>query len=542
LGNNHFKDLVSSGAIEIVKNFEKERKKEKFKRRKKTYRYGDDDDEEEDERRSRRNRDAEREDEDEEYSHRKSKKHRSKEEKKDNSSATGVEGAKQGGSGGGAMVGYHYGPGQQIEESRSYRDRAAERREGYNPDYDDDIQKMVEMDIEKSKYLGGDVKHTHLVRGLDFALLNKVKQESLQREQQALEAALNAQKKAKGKSGKKKKVKSVKKEVEVSAKAKEDTLMAIRTKTSLGKGLQLHLSMSKVNVPVVFKQISFDFDLDPMSTQELPTTVSRSIKDMADEDDTIMTYCLDQDLSQRIEKTFSLMRQGLKAGRRKKRKDRHREKYPSQEEKPRKAPIVDRVGDIYEDAGKDYIPAGSREEGAKRSSNKGNYFSDLRAKRREEVVEEQEERDQRKKMEIPSISSKSSRRSSHHQDKEKKVVHRDPLAKQQRGVAMNATAEYDDIYPTTGDFETYDSDEDLSKMDPGTTKYKKDLKPWDFDNDQEWEQHKANREVLPKAAFQFGVKMSDGRKTRRVSKPGKKDTKTKLDYEMNQINKILKGN
>jgi len=59
-------------------------------------------------------------------------------------------------------------------EDGEYRDRAAERREGRNLDYDDEITKLVDMDVEKSKYLGGDLKHTHLVKGLDFALLNKV--------------------------------------------------------------------------------------------------------------------------------------------------------------------------------------------------------------------------------------------------------------------------------------------------------------------------------------------------------------------------------
>ena len=28
--------------------------------------------------------------------------------------------------------------------------------------------------IEESKYLGGDMEHTHLVKGLDFSLLQKV--------------------------------------------------------------------------------------------------------------------------------------------------------------------------------------------------------------------------------------------------------------------------------------------------------------------------------------------------------------------------------
>lgn len=31
--------------------------------------------------------------------------------------------------------------------------------------------------IEESKYLGGDIAHTHLVKGLDYALLEKVRSE-----------------------------------------------------------------------------------------------------------------------------------------------------------------------------------------------------------------------------------------------------------------------------------------------------------------------------------------------------------------------------
>ena len=31
--------------------------------------------------------------------------------------------------------------------------------------------------IEESKYLGGDMAHTHLVKGLDYALLEKVRSE-----------------------------------------------------------------------------------------------------------------------------------------------------------------------------------------------------------------------------------------------------------------------------------------------------------------------------------------------------------------------------
>lgn len=34
---------------------------------------------------------------------------------------------------------------------------------------------MTGKTIEDTKFLGGDLEHTHLVKGLDYALLNKVK-------------------------------------------------------------------------------------------------------------------------------------------------------------------------------------------------------------------------------------------------------------------------------------------------------------------------------------------------------------------------------
>lgn len=34
--------------------------------------------------------------------------------------------------------------------------------------------------VEESKFLGGDVDHTHLVKGLDYALLQKVRERTIQ--------------------------------------------------------------------------------------------------------------------------------------------------------------------------------------------------------------------------------------------------------------------------------------------------------------------------------------------------------------------------
>ena len=63
---------------------------------------------------------------------------------------------------------------EEREAANKYRDRASERRNDANPDYEG-ITKALEIDIEHSKYLGGDVQHTHLVKGLDFALLSRMR-------------------------------------------------------------------------------------------------------------------------------------------------------------------------------------------------------------------------------------------------------------------------------------------------------------------------------------------------------------------------------
>jgi IK cytokine len=38
-------------------------------------------------------------------------------------------------------------------------------------------EEMRKKEIEESKYLGGDMEHTHLVKGLDYSLLHKIRSE-----------------------------------------------------------------------------------------------------------------------------------------------------------------------------------------------------------------------------------------------------------------------------------------------------------------------------------------------------------------------------
>ena len=90
---------------------------------------------------------------------------------------------------------------EKREKKLEYRDRAKERREGKSVDYvplDVDItssshapsqhydghvtaEEMKKKQAELSKYLGGDEEHTHLVKGLDRVLAQKVRREEMGR-------------------------------------------------------------------------------------------------------------------------------------------------------------------------------------------------------------------------------------------------------------------------------------------------------------------------------------------------------------------------
>jgi hypothetical protein len=109
----------------------------------------------------------------------------------------------------------------------SYRDRAAERRDDANPDYAGSLHAAgagplaaaaaapphvagfavvgggaaadsdaAGLSIEESKFMGGDVEHTHLVKGLDFALLQKVRAEQAARDGEAERERAEAQRAA----------------------------------------------------------------------------------------------------------------------------------------------------------------------------------------------------------------------------------------------------------------------------------------------------------------------------------------------------------
>ncbi|CAA3009434.1 suppressor of mec-8 and unc-52 homolog 2 [Olea europaea subsp. europaea] len=95
---------------------------------------------------------------------------------------------------------------------------------------------------------------------------------------------------------------------------------------------------------------------------------------------------------------------------------------------------------------------------------------------------------------------------------------------------------YSECYPGYQEYnrEIVDSDDeaDLTKMDMGG-RAKGRLHRWDFETEDEWAKYNEQKEAMPKAAFQFGVKMQDGRKTR------KQNREQKLSNDLHKINQIL---
>lgn len=76
------------------------------------------------------------------------------------------------------------------EQKEEYRDRAQERREEKDPQ--ELPQAIAELDIEKSKYLGGSEETTHMVKGLDYALLARFRQKEEKNLEEEMEAIAEA--------------------------------------------------------------------------------------------------------------------------------------------------------------------------------------------------------------------------------------------------------------------------------------------------------------------------------------------------------------
>ncbi|GFS38483.1 RED family protein [Actinidia rufa] len=486
-----------------------------------------------------------------------------------------------------------------------YRDRAKERREDQNPDYEPtelgsfhavappgtvDLRAADahKLSIEKSKYLGGDVEHTHLVKGLDYALLHKVRSES-------------------------------------------------DKKPDAGDDVDEKSRSVPISGGFMEKQIGLlvqGAEMEGGFSHDIPTTVQRSKADCPVPEE-MVTVSVDGSVLDRIAKIMSYLRLGS-SGKvlKKKKKEREvkgkisvlgneydeddsvskrddeilkykidRENHPPPppplkkgnfEFKEKQGPALSRVeeDDIFVGEGIDYAipskdtsqsPISEDMEESPRNKERISYFNEpaygpvppsepshdwqqmngydsmqgqaggYQGEWHDyQYAEQLAYSEQYLQQNIETCDAETGlniQQDPHLMTQEEKdrglgsVFKRDDLRllqlreKDAREKDPNFISEsYSECYPGYQEYnrEIVDSDDedDLSKMDMGG-RAKGRLHRWDFETEEEWAKYNEQKEAMPKAAFQFGVKMQDGRKTRKQNKD------QKLTNELHKINKIL---
>ncbi|XP_055626871.1 protein Red [Toxorhynchites rutilus septentrionalis] len=407
-----------------------------------------------------------------------------------------------------------------AELAEKYRDRARERRDGANPDYQNvdasnstgayravapdvksglDAAERRRQQIQESKFLGGDMEHTHLVKGLDYALLQKVRSEIVVKEQEQedeMEKIVDVPAET-----------TQKHPVPEKEQLKEDE---IEFRTALGKNVHRILEIQRSrhverNEMFAPGRMAYHIELEDENAEtDIPTTVIRSKAEVPLVAGDTQTLTTNDIVINKLAQILSYLRQGGR-GKKNKRRDKDKPLFKLSEDKN----IDDSIyGDIGEYKPTRRYDAGSSSSKADDSQVKHRYF---------ENSNEQEER------EVGAIQ-----------------IPAPPKLSAQLITKLTAEPEgYAECYPGLQEMndaiDDSDDEVDYTKMDLGNKKGP--IGRWDFDTQEEYSDYMSSKEALPKAAFQYGVKMQDGRKTRKHKT--EKNEKAELDREWQQIQNII---
>ncbi|PWA85660.1 Protein RED, C-terminal [Artemisia annua] len=509
------------------------------------------------------------------------------------------------------------------KQARRPKDRAKERREDQNPDYEPaefgagsfhavappgniDLlsAEAHKISIEKSKYLGGDVEHTHLVKGLDYALLNKVRSEIVKKPEAE---DSNTDGTPRG--------------------SKEDRPVSFRTANAKAVYQWIVKPQTAVKQNDMFLpgRMAFIFDMESGFSHDIPTTVYRSKADCPEPEE-MVTVSVDGSVLDRIGKIMSYLRLGS-SGKilKKKKKDKdgkgkfsavsvdydekfsrpdaskqHTEKEflpppppPKRNDYDAKEKVVNRVeeDDIFVGEGTDYevpskdmshSPLSEDMEESPRGKERASYFEepvygpavppsqpshDWQQTNGYDAMQVAAAGYQGEWQEYPQYAEQLAYpeqyllQQSDTQTYDDGLNIEEAMTQEQKDRGLGSVFKRDDVrlqqlrekdarekdpnfisdsysecYPGYQEYNREvvgsDDEDDLSKMDMGG-RAKGRLHRWDFETEEEWATYNEQKEAMPKAAFQFGVKMQDGRKTRKQNKD------QKITNELHKINKIL---
>ncbi|XP_057677429.1 protein Red [Corythoichthys intestinalis] len=429
---------------------------------------------------------------------------------------------------------------QEMERERElaekYRDRARERRDGVNKDYEETelisttanyraVGPSAEADksaaekrrqlIQESKFLGGDMEHTHLVKGLDFALLQKVRAEINSKEKEEEDMMEKVQKEAK-------------KDVEPEEK--------MEFKTRLGRNIYRMVFRSGAperNELFLPGRMAYVVDLDDEFTDtDIPTTLIRSKADCPSME-AQTTLSTNDIVISKLTQILSYLRQGTRHKKMKK-----KDKGKAEE---KRAPEAD-LG-IFDDVG-DYVPSAVSSSKAPKDKERRRDRDEDKKRRHTYFDKEQQATEEadpgpgsvRDQLKLINEKFAGVAAAAGNQWKGQDAPSQRRDVKEHLGDFFGGSNSYAECYPATMDDLAVDSDEeaDYSKMDQGNKKGP--LGRWDFDTQEEYSDYMNNKEALPKAAFQYGIKMSEGRKTRRFKETNEK---AELDRQWKKISAII---
>ncbi|CAK5084345.1 unnamed protein product [Meloidogyne enterolobii] len=399
------------------------------------------------------------------------------------------------------------------------------------------------MQIQKSKYLGGDMEHTHLVKGLDYSLLNKVRTEIHEQQVSAKEKALN------------------------------DPVVVSNDPTQAGNKLARNVckilfenKLPQRNELFVRGRMAYLVELDEEES-DVPSTLMRSVVDSS-ADQTIENINADNVLINKLSQVLVYLRTDLK----KKKKTGFERDLPQHQES---TSIFEGLDDYVSSNKNDEKRNGDirrrQREGESSSDQRKSYFSstdgersrgrDDRNSARDRRPERRRERDEDERREKEKLEK---------EKLEKEILDKEEMLQKKRRKLEQEDA-YAEFYP--GGLGMMDAggesdDDDFSQMDQPSRLHivrifceenfflcnafrlyfraisslqtignrKSQIKRWDFDTQEDYERYQSAREAHPRAVYQFGVKTSGGRKTRKnVSAVNEK----KIDRELDKINKIL---
>lgn len=527
-----------------------------------------------------------------------------------------------------------------AELAAKYRDRAAERRDGI-PDKPDNSREGEESEsttqkaethtsqtgggyravapdiksthdqaerrrqmIQESKFLGGDMEHTHLVKGLDFALLQKVRSEITCREKVNIEEDVEETAEVnqnltieKSHKNRRERRETQFKENELELKRKKEAKKEIKTEDSDDQ-VVCRTTMAKNIVRTVFKtdvpernelffpgRMAYTMDLDEIDEShddpesanphsDIPTTTIRSKSDVQGNlaHQQAVSLSANDIVINKLTQILSYLRSAGSRGKKKK-KDKLLPQLPNPKLDPVAAAAVSKgqAADIpiFDETG-DYVPdyhkrndktstssLSSRDRDRdRRDRDKGHNRSGHRDRERDrdrrgekgssrsyfDKHDEEEEpkkgfSNQDKEM-IKNMLKREEEKTK--KDESPNMEENQATLGQMTGTFLSANNPegYSECYPgidTSYAMDDSDEEVDYTKMDLGNKKGP--VGRWDFDTAEEYADYMSQKEALPKAAFQYGVKMSEGRKTR--GRVGMKNEKAKLDKEWNKISSLI---